>query len=193
MDQILGYWRDASTRIRESAKWMAAVTAAALAVLIGTSPLTKVAESDPARTGDGRCAVVDRHLDLDAQSPAATGNELCRCAVRPRDNGPSASAVMRRFGDAFLDRAAWMVSASSIAGVEGDGGIAAGPVSAGIKCLTSLRQAMIIEEVTLAALARAIYDLHRRRPLARHSCRLSGHAKFGFVNCAWQSAGGGHW
>jgi hypothetical protein len=109
MDQILGYWRDASTRIRESAKWMAAVIGAALAVLIGTSPLTKVAESiQPGWATVGALLLtVTLILTLKVLRPQATSYADVQLAGAM--NGPSGSAVMRRFGARFPRSAAWMV------------------------------------------------------------------------------------
>lgn len=44
LEDLQQYWRAAGDRLRESAKWMATVLGAALATVIGTSPLAKLSD-----------------------------------------------------------------------------------------------------------------------------------------------------
>jgi hypothetical protein len=46
-------WSKASNRLRDSAKWMAAVLGAALATVVGTSPLTAMRQHHPAAAAIG--------------------------------------------------------------------------------------------------------------------------------------------
>ena len=44
------YWAEVGSRLRDSAKWMATVLGAALAAIVGTSPLTIFTKQHPTRT-----------------------------------------------------------------------------------------------------------------------------------------------
>ncbi len=93
LNGVQKYWNKSANRLRDSAKWMATVLGAAMAPLVGTSPL----------------APIRRHY-------------VTIQLGRWRDNVESHQ-------DLYLP--------------------------CGVKCLTSLRQSMIIEKMTLMALAKA--------------------------------------
>jgi hypothetical protein len=116
------YWSASDDRLRDSAKWMAAVLGAALAALIGTSPPAGMREHHPAGP---------------AIALGLAGLGLLGCTL----------ALVLLY------------------------------LPCGVKCLTSLRQSMIIEEITLIAPAHAAAESKtseecekiRKTPAARHA------------------------
>ena len=132
-------WRSASDRLRDSAKWMAAVLGAALATVVGTSPLAAMSQHHPDR--------IASILGLTGLVFLAITLFLVMQVMRPQS-----------------------VSYTDIQNAPHRGGLLQPPLSkwretveshedlylpCGVKCLTGLRQSMIIEEATLMALARA--------------------------------------
>jgi len=132
------YWNKSGNRLRDSAKWMATVLGAALATLVGTSPLA------PIRNHHSMTAVVlfltglvllgvTLFLVLQVMRPQAVSFTDVQRA-RPH-RGPSGSALGK-----------WHETVESHQDLY---------LPCGVKCLTSLRQSMIIEKMTLMALAQA--------------------------------------
>jgi hypothetical protein len=124
------YWSASGDRLRDSAKWMAAVIGAALAALVGTSPLAGLREHFSPTTvvlgGIGILALgTTLYLVLQVMRP----NSVSYNDVQTARRGP-----LRKWRDIVEQQQDLYLPC-------------------GVKCLTSLRQSMIIEEVTLIALA----------------------------------------
>jgi hypothetical protein len=135
-------WHRASNRLRDSAKWMAAVLGAALATVIGTSPLAAMRQHHPAAIAIvmGLTGLVFLSITLfliiQVMRPqSVTYTDIQNAPDRRGMLQPPLSKwreIVESHEDLYLPR--------------------------GVKCLTSLRQSMIIEEATLMALARARAD-----------------------------------
>lgn len=130
------YWAEVGSRLRDSAKWMATVLGAALAAIVGTSPLTIFTKQHPTRTTIvvGLIGVAflffTLFLVLQVMRPQSVSYADVQSARRPWQESLSKwRKIVESEEDLYLP--------------------------CGVKCLTSLRQSMIIEEVTLGALARA--------------------------------------
>jgi hypothetical protein len=130
------YWAEAGSRLRDSAKWMATVLGAALAAIVGTSPLTLFAAHHPRKTAIvvGLAGVaflfITLFLVLQVMRPQSVSYADVQSAKGPWQRCLSKwREIVESEEDLYLP--------------------------CGVKCLTSLRQSMIIEEVTLGALARA--------------------------------------
>jgi hypothetical protein len=130
------YWARAGSRLRDSAKWMATVLGAALATIAGTAPLTLFAAHHP----HGRPVVVGLigigflyltlFLVVQVMRPQSVSYADVQSAGPLRHRSLYKwRKVIESEEDLYLP--------------------------CGVPCLTSLRQSMIIEEVTLGALARA--------------------------------------
>jgi hypothetical protein len=134
---VQDYWAEAGNRLRDSAKWMAAVLGAALAALVGTSPLALV-------KGDHFGAA---SFLLGALGLLALGITLFLVMQVMRPKAVSLtdiqSARLRRFPGAL---GKWQDTVESHQDMY---------LPCGVRCLTSLRQSMIIEKMTLVALALA--------------------------------------
>jgi hypothetical protein len=138
---VRDYWRAVGTRLRDSAKWTAAVLGAALATLIGTSPLSGMRNHTPATV---------------AIALGAAGLVLLGCTLvlvvqvmRPKSisfTDIQVSGTCRRWGRRSPLRR-WKETVESQQDLY---------LPCGVKCLTGLRQSMIVEEITLVALAYAI-------------------------------------
>jgi len=138
------YWRISDERLRDSAKWMAAVLGAALAAVVGTSPLAGMRESRPPGIAIAVGLVglfllgVTLCLVLRVMRPHAvsfTDVQTAEVGSRWRPPGSSKGSLRR-----------WKKQVESQQDLY---------LPCGVKCLTSLRQSMIIEEVTMIALAHA--------------------------------------
>jgi hypothetical protein len=142
------YWNQTGNRLRDSAKWMAAVLGAALATIVGTSPLASI------RHNHYRMAAVilgiaglvllcvTLFLIVQVMRPQAT----TFADVQQADNQRGSNRTdkrSRRFKSA-LGR--WRETVESHQDLY---------MPCGVKCLTGLRQCMIIEKITLIALAKA--------------------------------------
>jgi hypothetical protein len=142
------YWRTSDDRLRDSAKWMAAVLGAALAALVGTSPLAGMRDHRPAGLAIAVGAVglvllgVTMALVLRVMRPHAvsfTDVQTAEKGTRWWPLGVSKGSLLR-----------WKKQVESQQDLY---------LPCGVKCLTSLRQSMIIEEVTLIALAHAAAEV----------------------------------
>jgi hypothetical protein len=138
---VRDYWSAVGTRLRDSAKWTAAVLGAALATLIGTSPLSGMRDHTPPAT---------------AIALGAAGLVLLGCTLvlvvqvmRPKSisfTDIQVSGTGCRWGPGSPLRH-WKDTVESQQDLY---------LPCGVKCLTGLRQAMIVEELTLVALAYGI-------------------------------------
>jgi hypothetical protein len=145
---VQDYWAETGSRLRDSAKWMATVLGAALAALVGTSPLALV-------KGDHFGAV---SFLLGAVGLLALGITLFLIMQVMRPKAVSLtdiqSAKLRPFPGA-LGR--WQDTVESHQDMY---------LPCGVRCLTSLRQSMIIEKMTLMTLA-----LAHEKPIGRKMAR----------------------
>ena len=138
------YWSAAGKRLRDSAKWMATVLGAALAVIVGTSPLSEMTQriNHRAALATGSAGLLFLFVTL----------FLVIQVMRPQ----SVSFTDVQF--ATENRGFWkklfygnpLYKWKTIIEKEPDLHL-----PCGVKSLTALRQAMIIEEITLVALSRA--------------------------------------
>ena len=144
-------WSKAGDRLRDSAKWMAAVLGAALATVVGTSPLTPMRQHHPAgiaiTLGLAGLAFLGITLFLVLQVMRPQAVSYTDIQKAGRGWGPLRSPLSR-----------WRETVESHEDLY---------LPCGVKCLTSLRQSMIIEEVTLLALAQARGRKHDRETSRR--------------------------
>jgi hypothetical protein len=132
-------WRRASNRLRDSAKWMAAVLGAALATVVGTSPLAAMRQHQP--------AVMAIILGLTGLVFLAITLFLVMQVMRPQSvSYADIQNAPHRRGLLQPPLSKWRETVESHEDLY---------LPCGVKCLTGLRQSMIIEEATLMALARA--------------------------------------
>jgi hypothetical protein len=145
------YWAEVSSRLRDSAKWMATVLGAALATIVGTSPLTLFAAHHPKKTAIvvGLAGVAFLFITL----------FLVLQVMRPQSVSYADVQSAGRLWQRSLSK--WRKSVESEEDLY---------LPCGVKCLTSLRQSMIIEEVTLGALARAQASA-RNQPTSQILCQ----------------------
>jgi hypothetical protein len=130
------YWAKVGSRLRDSAKWMATVLGAALAAIVGTAPLVALAKHHPhgKAVAVGLIGVGLLYLTL----------FLVLQVMRPQSVS---------YAEVQSARALWPRSLYKWRGVvQSEEDLY---LPCGVSCLTSLRQSMIIEDVTLGALARA--------------------------------------
>lgn len=134
------YWRTAGNRLRDSAKWTAVVLGAALATVIGTSPLAGMTKHRPPLTaivlgGAGLIFLgITMFLVLQVMRPQAVS---------------FADVQNAGMGSWWLPRTA-LCKWQAIIEVQQDLYL-----PCGVRCLAGLRESMIIEEITLVALSRA--------------------------------------
>jgi hypothetical protein len=130
------YWAKVGSRLRDSAKWMATVLGAAIAVVVGTSPLAVFTAHHPRKSAVvvGLIGLFFLYLTL----------LLILQVMRPQSVSYADVQSAGRFWRRSLGK--WRQTVESEEDLY---------LPCGVKCLTSLRQSMIIEEVTLGALARA--------------------------------------
>jgi hypothetical protein len=154
---VQDYWRGVSDRIRDSAKWMAAVLGAALAALIGTSPLAEMRGSslqdDAIRFGLVGFLLLSLTLFLVLQvlRPQSTSFEDVQTADRHNRWNPARwwnplrkwKNIVETQQDLYLP--------------------------SGVKCLTTLRQAMIVDEFTLMALSEALANEKAKQDVGKIS------------------------
>lgn len=133
------YWTQSGDRLRDSAKWMATVVGAALAILIGTSPLALIKghhfSTGPVIVGAvGLLSLgVTLFLIVQVMRPQAVSFTDVQSAKIRRSLFASALGRWRETVESHQDMY----------------------LPCGVRCLTSLRQSMIIEKMTLMALALA--------------------------------------
>jgi hypothetical protein len=127
------YWSEADDRLRDSAKWLAAVIGASLAALVGTSPLADVWAHRPPKGAlwFGLAGIVCLGVTLALVLRVIRPTSVAFADVQNAEH--FALRKWRRVVEAQQDLY----------------------LPAGVKTLTGLRQSMIIEEVTLVALANA--------------------------------------
>jgi hypothetical protein len=133
------YWSTVGNRLRDSAKWMAAVLGAALAAVIGTSPLTGLREHKPQGIA----------IMLGAAGLIFLGITMFLVMQVMRPQTVSYTDVQRAKGRRWLWQEPlykWRLA------IESDRDLY---LPCGVRCLTGLRESMIIEEMTLVALSRA--------------------------------------
>jgi hypothetical protein len=139
------YWSTASDRVRDSAKWMATVVGLALATLVGTSPLTDIRRTH----GTSPWNIFFGVLGLTALAGTLL---LLLQVIRPQ--ATSYEDVQRAYRHTLGWRRFWtdpLVKWKETVESEQDLYL-----PAGVNNLTTLRQAAIIDEITLAALSNAL-------------------------------------
>jgi hypothetical protein len=137
--EVQAYWTTVGNRLRDSAKWMATLLGAALAAVIGASPLAGMQQHHPQEI-----AII---LGLAGLGFLGLTLFLVLQVMRPQSvsyNDVQSATRICGVQQGPLDR--WREIVESQEDLY---------LPCGVKCLTSLRQSMIIEEVTLMALARA--------------------------------------
>jgi hypothetical protein len=138
LNGVQKYWNKSGNRLRDSAKWMATVLGAALATLVGTSPLAPLRQHH---------TTAEIALLLTGLLLLCVTLFLIVQVMRPQTvsftDVQHASTHGGPFGPA-LGR--WRETVESQEDLY---------LPCGVKCLTSLRQSMIIEKITLMALAKA--------------------------------------
>lgn len=134
------YWSTVGNRLRDSAKWMAAVLGLAVATVIGTSPLAGMREHRPPPIAVlvGSAGLVflgiTMFLVLQVMRPQSVSYTDVQYAA-PRWGWLPQRPLYK-----------WRRTVESQQDLY---------LPCGVKCLTGLRQSMIIEEITLMALSRA--------------------------------------
>lgn len=157
LNGVQRYWSKSGNRLRDSAKWMATVLGAALATLAGTSPLGPLRQhhspADIALLLTGLLLLcITLFLIVQVMRPQTVSfNDVQGASTR---GGPFSLALGK-----------WRATVESHQDLY---------LPCGVKCLNSLRQSLIIEKVTLMALARAKEsEEHRgmRSKLEHHGMR----------------------
>ena len=150
-------------RLRDSAKWSAAVLGAALATVIGTSPLAGMREHGMRGHGPPPIAIflggagliflgVTMFLVLQVMRPQAVSFAEVQEAEKGKGWWWLPGTALRKWHTIIRSQQDLYLPC-------------------GVKSLTGLRQSMIIEEMTLVALSRATATA-RDRHLARNYARL---------------------
>jgi hypothetical protein len=140
LTNVHDYWSKTGDRLRDSAKWMATVLGLALGSLVGTSPLAEMHKSPPRTSA----------LIIGAVGLILLGVTLFLLLQVMRPQSVSFDEVQRSGNfraNHFRPLRKWKNTVESQQDLY---------LPCGVKCLTSLRQAMIIEELTLFALANAV-------------------------------------
>ena len=138
LNGVQKYWNKSGNRLRDSAKWMATVLGVALATLVGTSPLAPIRQHHTTAQlvfllVGLLLLCVTLFLIVQVMRPQAVSfTDVQRAHGH---SGPFGSALGR-----------WRDIVESHQDLY---------LPCGVKCLTSLRQSMIIEKMTLMALAKA--------------------------------------
>lgn len=138
LNGVQKYWSKSGNRLRDSAKWMATVLGAALATLVGTSPLTPLRQhhttADIALLLTGLLLLcITLFLIVQVMRPQTVSfNDVQGASTH---GGPFSPALGK-----------WRATVESHQDLY---------LPCGVKCLNSLRQSLIIEKVTLMALAKA--------------------------------------
>jgi hypothetical protein len=133
------YWSTVGNRLRDAAKWMAAVLGAALAAVVGTSPLAGLREHKPQGIA----------IMLGAAGLIFLGITIFLVMQVMRPQSVSYTDVQRAKHRRWLWQEPlykWRLT------IESDRDLY---LPCGVRCLTGLRESMIIEEMTLVALSRA--------------------------------------
>lgn len=138
LNGVQKYWNKSGNRLRDSAKWMATVLGAALATLVGTSPLAPIRQhhttTQMAFLLTGLLLLcITLFLIVQVMRPQAVSFTDVQRARRHSRLLGSALGRWREIIESHQDLY----------------------LPCGVKSLTSLRQSMIIEKMTLMALAKA--------------------------------------
>jgi hypothetical protein len=144
---LQAYWRTVGNRLRDSAKWSAAVLGAALATVIGTSPLAGMREHGMRGHGPPPIAIflggagliflgVTMFLVLQVMRPQAVSFAEVQEAEKGKGWWWLPGTALRKWHTIIRSQQDLYLPC-------------------GVKSLTGLRQSMIIEEMTLVALSRA--------------------------------------
>jgi hypothetical protein len=153
LDSVHESWRNSSDRIRESAKWMATVIGVAIAALVGTSPLAMLSERPFTPLGWGFALLglgllaTTILLILRVLRPSDTSYIDVQTAALPEQPVSADSPARSGRRRTYLPRdplSQWR----EIVETQQDLWL-----PSGVKCLTTLRQAMIVDELTLMALS----------------------------------------
>lgn len=137
--EVQDYWTTVANRLRDSAKWMALVIGASLGTVVGASPLAGIRQHHPQGIA----------IALGLVGLGLLGLTLYVVMQVMRPQSVSYTDVQSAKPGPWLFRMPlnrWRETVESQEDLY---------LPCGIKCMTSLRQSMIIEEVTLMALARA--------------------------------------
>jgi hypothetical protein len=134
LEMVTQHCRRNGERLRESAKWMATIVGVALAALIGTSPLADMREAEP--------SWVTLALGVAGLLLLGVTLWLILAVIRPqpvsyRDIQAAPRGPLRKWREM----------------VESEQDLY---LPCGVRCLTTLRQTMIVDELTLNVLAGAI-------------------------------------
>ncbi|WP_433291359.1 hypothetical protein ACQP2F_25275 [Actinoplanes sp. CA-030573] len=133
LEGVHDYWSAAGDRLRDSAKWLSAVIGASLGVLVGTSPLADLGQHRPPGIA----------LAAGAAGIVLLGTTLFLVLLVIRPTSLSFADVQKAGDKSAVGRWREIVERQQDL-----------YLPTGITTLTALRQSMIVEEVTLAALAR---------------------------------------
>jgi hypothetical protein len=149
LEPVEDYWSRTGNRIRESAKWMAGVLGLGLAALVGTSPLQNLRAGGPL---DSRAVVVGAlgfallavtlFLVLQVLRPQATSyTDVQRAGELSKDDW------LLRFRQRCNPLRRWNADLEAHADLY---------LPSGVTCLSTLRQLMVVDELTLMALSCAL-------------------------------------
>jgi hypothetical protein len=150
LEPVEDYWSRTGNRIRESSKWMAGVVGLALATLAGTSPLQGMRAGgrlDPRAIVLGALGfallTVTLFLVLQVLRPQATSyTDVQAAGVKPgKDDWPA------RFRQWRNPLRKWSADIEAHADLY---------LPSGVTCLSTLRQLMVVDELTLMALSCAL-------------------------------------
>jgi hypothetical protein len=160
--EFLDYWSGAGDKIRDAAKWSATVLSATLGALIGTSPLTVAREDTPSGwaiffglAGLIMLAICLR-LVLNVLLPQVFSFEDLQHADSDGADGALTEwcRKINKESDLYLP--------------------------SGVSSLSQLREAVVVEDLTLDELAKLIYDgRHEESPQVVDHCKLALHARTG--------------
>jgi hypothetical protein len=150
LERVHAYWDRSADRIREAAKWMATVIGLALATLIGTSPFADLSARHPGGwfwvTGLAGliCLALTLLLLTDVLLPGVTSYD----AIQMSDRGSRNRTRTTRRGTTAHSNPlqTWKRQVESQQDLW---------LPSGVKCLVTLREAMIVDELTLIALSDA--------------------------------------
>lgn len=149
LERIHGYWDKSADQVRGSAKWMATAVGLALATLIGASPFADLAARSPGvwfwvPVAVGLVCLGSTLLLLtQVLLPSATSYDSVQIADRRRCD---ATRSPRRWPARNSPLETWKHQVESQPDLW---------LPSGVTCLDTLREAMIVDELTLVALSQA--------------------------------------
>lgn len=149
LERVHEHWSRAADRIRETAKWMATVIGLALAALIGTSPFADLSARQPdlwfwvAAVAGLACLAVTLLLLTQVLLPHITSYD----AIQTAEPGPGAQGRPTIWRSSRVDPLrTWKHQVENQQDLW---------LPSGVRCLVTLREAMIVDELTLLALSDA--------------------------------------